>query len=111
MKNWEKKFDEKFKIWFFLASNRNDYSIYEEMKKFIINLQKHDCQVFMEEAQGCSICSKIFLKSPIKNKKDLKELQEYCNARIFELTVENEKLKEELKKEKSLLKCKCKKEN
>lgn len=48
---------------------------------------KADCEKWLEEAQGCSICSKIVLKSPIKSKEDLKEIQKWSNWYLSQLDI------------------------
>ena len=78
-----------------------------EFKDNLYAKRQHNCEEFIKESKGCSICSQAFLKSPLKNKEDIKELQEYCNARISQLKAENDNLKSELKEEKSLPKCQC----
>lgn len=79
-----------------------EIQVYERYKPI-----KHDCQKLLEEASGCAICSQVLLKSPLKTKEDLKEVQKFTNWHITELTEENERLKqknERLKQKNELLK-------
>ena len=46
-------------------------------------IKKHNCQEWFDEALGCSICSKLLLKSPLKTKEDLKEIKTFLNCEEF----------------------------
>lgn len=48
----------------------------------------HDCEHFLEEARGCSICSTLVTHTL----DEAKGLQEHVNARVVELRDENERL-------------------
>ena len=58
-----------------------------------MNKNKHNCEKWFDESRGCSICSNLLLKSPIKTKKELREIVEHCNWIVTEQKREIEKLK------------------
>ena len=62
--------------------------------KELQELKKHDCQRWMEEGAGCSICS----RTNKLTKEELREVQEHINWRISELN-------KELRETKTVLEC------
>ena len=58
--------------------------------KELQELKKHDCQRWMEEGAGCSICS----RTNKLTKEELKEVQEHINWRISELNKELQGIRE-----------------
>jgi len=65
-------------------------SVIEENEK----LKKHDCKKWFGEAQGCSICSNIILKSPVKSMDKMFILCEQSNWHISELQAKLATLRE-----------------
>ena len=65
-------------------------SVIEENEK----LKKHDCKKWFGEAQGCSICSNIILKSPVKSMDKMFILCEQSNWHISELQAQLATLRE-----------------
>lgn len=65
--------------------NELTHQVEDKIRTLLEEERKHNCQKWFDEGCGCSICSCTLYKSPLKNKQDIRELQEHNNARIMEL--------------------------